>query len=567
MTKEKSIYESLGEERKKLQEEGLLPDWFTTGGYQLFKEKYEFDVAGRSFRGQAERIARTAARHLPESKVWEERFFTLIWNGWLSCSTPVLSNMGTDRGMPVSCSGTLIGDSVSDFYYNLHEIAMLSKYGFGTASYLGDIRPRGESISKGGKASGVMPVLNAHVQCSRDISQGSTRRGAWAGYIPIDHGDALEVMDLLETEPDDVNIGWCISDEFIKNLTEGDEYAMHLWSRALKIKCTTGKGYFFFPDKVNRARPAPYIEHDLFVKTSQLCTEITLFSDESHTFTCVLSSMNVAKRDEWKDTDAIFWATVFLDCVAEEFIQKANGVRGLEKAVRYTKKARSLGLGVCGFHTYLQSKMIPFESFEAHSFNNILFKELHDNSLLASMWMAKELGEPEWCVGHGVRNTHRLAVAPTMSTALIMGGVSQGIEPVLGNVFTQASAGGEMERVNPVFLKLMKDRNKFTKAECDRIAMNNGSVQNLDWLTEEEKFVFRTAFEIDQRAVLRLAATRQRWIDQTQSLNLFFAAEEKEEYIAEIHQEAFLDENIHSLYYLRSMAGVIASKGECEACQ
>lgn len=305
------------------------------------------------------------------------------------------------------------------------------------------------------------------------------------------------------------------------------------------------------------------------------CSEISLFCDENHSFSCVLSSMNLARRDEYRHTNAIQWATVFLDCVAQEFIEvvekrikpsNPEEAQAMEKVVRYTKKARSLGLGACGLHTYFQQKSIPFESFEAHMLNNEIFKEMFDESLKASQWMAKEWGEPEWCVGTGLRNTHRLAIAPTKSTASISGGVSEGIGPMLGNAFTSALAGGEFDRVNPPFLDLMKSKGKFTTKNVDSIAMNAGSVQNIDWLTDHEKKVFKTAFEIDQTAILRMAASRQKSIDQTQSLNLFFSAEEKEEYVAATLKQAFLDENIHSIYYVYSKTGVQASKGECEAC-
>lgn len=297
------------------------------------------------------------------------------------------------------------------------------------------------------------------------------------------------------------------------------------------------------------------------------CTEITLFSDAQHTFTCVLSSMNLAFYDEWKDTDAVFWSTVFLDCVAQEFMNQAKNIRGLEKAVRMTEKGRALGLGTLGFHTYLQKNMMPFDSFETHTLNTEIFKHLDKESLRASKWMAEAWGEPEWCKGFGVHNTHRLAVAPNTSSALICGGVSQGIEPVVENVYNQPTSAGEIERINPELLKLMKAKNKHTKAVKKDIINNNGSVQHVDWLSDEEKSVFKTAFEIDQTVILRLASQRQRFIDQAQSINLFFDADEDEAYISKIHEMAFKDERIKSLYYMRSRAGIQAAKDECVACE
>ncbi|QQV88184.1 hypothetical protein GARY_80 [Vibrio phage Gary] len=562
-----SIYDKLGAERKEGQAKGQIPQWMTTAGYQLLKQKYLSE--GETVLGRYIAIAKTAAKHMPmDRELWEDRFFQLFWKGWLAASTPVLANMGTNKGMPVSCSGGYIDDSIHGFYDTLHETAMLTKNGFGTSGYLGDIRPRGASISIGGTAAGVMPVIEDYVQCMRDVAQGATRRGAWAGYLPMDHGDFYEVVTFLKNYPDDLNLGWNISDEFVRKLEAGNEDAIDRLAKSLHTKLITGKGYYFFPDKVNRQSPQMYKDLGLDVRASNLCTEINLFSDPDHTFTCVLSSMNLARFDEWKVTEAVFHATVFLDCVAQEFIEQAYDIPGLEKAIRFTEKSRALGLGGLGFHTYLQDNMIAFETFEAHMKNLEIFTHMSNESLRASKWMAEELGEPEWCKGYGVRNTHRLAVAPNTSSALVCGGVSQGIEPIPGNSYVQPSAAGELTRLNPSFLKFCREKG----VEVDRELIKSindklGSVQHLDWLSDHEKMVFKTAYEIDQMALIRLAAARQPRICQGQSLNLFFDADEDEEYILEVHQAAFTNENIKQLYYMRTMAGVQASKGECVACE
>lgn len=564
-----NIYNKLSEERKELQAQGLVPEWYTTAGFQMFKEKYEYDTNGRSVRGQFERIAKTAASYLVGTKYEKEaesKFFELLWKGWMSPSTPVLANMGTSRGLSVSCSGSTVGDSIDGFYRNLHETAMLTKMGFGTSSYLGDIRPRGSKISAGGKASGVLPVFKEHVQSMRNVAQGTARRGAWAGYLPMDHGDFDELVDHVMAEPDDANIGWVITDEFTKRLDGGDLEAIRRFQKAMKMKMVTGKGYFCFIDKINRKRPRMYVDQGMFVKASNLCDEITLFSDDYHTFTCVLSSANVYKIDEYKDTDAVFWMTVFLDCVASDLIAKGEGVPGLEKAIRFTKKGRALGLGQCGFHTLLQEKMIPFESFEAQMLSQQIAKHLHDESLRASQDMAKELGEPEWCKGYGLRNTHRIAIAPTKSTALLMGGISEGINPDPAMSFTQMTSAGEVDRLNPILLKLMKELGVYSKKHVAEITEKQGSVQHVDWLTPAQKAVFKTAFEINQKSIIRMASARGRYVDQWQSLNTFFASDEDPSWIAEVHAEAFRDENILGLYYIYTQAGVQASKGECEAC-
>lgn len=564
-----NIYDKLSKERKELQDQGLVPEWYSTAGWQMFKAKYMYGT-DRAVRGQFERIAKTAAKHLEGSKLHfyaENKFFELLWKGWLSPSTPVLANMGTDRGMPVSCSGTVVGDSIDGFFSNLREVALLTKHGFGTASDLSHIRPRGSDISVGGKASGVLPVIKDHVNAMRNVSQGSTRRGAWAAYLDIEHGDFHEVLNFLMAEPDDFNIGWTIKKSFIDRLNNGDTDALERFQKALKTKMVLGKGYFFFVDKANNKRPQMYIDKEMFVNNSQLCSEIILFNDEEHTYTCVLSSMNAAKYDEWKDTDAAYWATIFLDCVASEFIKKASSVPGLEKAVRFTQKGRALGLGLCGIHTLFMQKMLPFEGFEAHMLSQEIQAKIWDQAQRATKDMAKILGEPEWCEGYGVRNTHLIAIAPTKSTALLMGGVSEGINPDPAMTYTQTTAVGEVDRINPILLDLMKKKGVYSKKHIQEVTDKQGSVQHVDWLTEEEKQVFKTAFEINQKAVLRLASARSRYIDQWQSLNLFFAADEEPSWIAEVHKEAFEDPNILALYYVYTQAGVQASKGECEACQ
>lgn len=565
-------FEKLSQERKSLQESGDIPDWFITQAWQLFKQKYSWE--GASVTETYKRIASTLAKHAKtkpdwwdSNKTWEDAFFEVLNKGYLAASTPVLSNTGTNKGCPVSCSGQYVDDSIYGFYESRLETAILTKQGFGTSGYLGDIRPRGTDINSGGKASGVLPVFKMFVQDMRDVAQGTSRRGSWAGYLPIDHDDFWEVINYIYNNPDDANIGFCYSNEFIDRLNNGDEEAISRYQRHMKLRSVTGKGYFFFTDKVNNANPQMYKDLGLDVKAAQLCNEVMLHSSDDLTYTCVLSSMNLAKYNEWKDTDAIFVSTVFLDCVAEEFIQLAENIKGLEKAVEFTKLGRPIGLGCLGFATYLQQEMIDFESFEAHMVNNLIFKQLHDESLKASQWMAKEWGEPEWCKGYGVRMTHRTAIAPNTSSALLCGGVSQGIEPIVANVYTQNSAGGEMDRINPVLLKLLKEKDVDIEQVTKSIGENKGSVQHLDFLSEQEKKVFKTAYEINQKSIVRLASARQRFICQGQSLNLFFSADEDEEWISEVTKEAILDPYIKGLYYQRGLAGVTGSKGECVACE
>ena len=517
-----SSYRALSDERKKLQQEGLMPDHWSTGSWQLFKSKYLYQAANP--KEQYQRIAATLATHTPDPSHWKEKFFDIMWKGWLSPSTPILANTGTNRGLPVSCAGSYIPDSIDGIYKAKHETAMLTKMGFGTAGYLGDIRPRGTPISVGGKSTGVLQVIEGIQQDMEYVAQGTSRRGSWAGYLPIDHGDFDEVCTYLEQHPDGNNIGWNVSDEFVERLKSGDGDAIRRYGKALKTKMVTGKGYFFFPSKAERRRPQWYKDQNLDVKAPQLCNEILLHSSKDFTYTCVLASLNVERFDEWFGTDAVFVTTVFLDAVCQEFIERAKNIPGLEKAVAFTKNSRALGIGQCGLHSYFQKKMVAFESFDAHMLNNKIAKYIQDEAIKASEWLASVWGEPKWMKGYGRANTHLIAVAPTKSTALIMGGVSEGINPDTAMVYTQRSAGGEIDRVNPYLLKLMKEKGVFTKANVEDVRDKMGSVQHVDWLTEDEKLVFRTAFEISQHTIIRLAAARGKFMDQWQSLNLFFAA-------------------------------------------
>jgi ribonucleoside-diphosphate reductase alpha chain len=557
-------FEQLSNERKAGQKAGIYPEWYTTQAYQMFTAKYAVKGEDGLF-GRHSTIAKTLARHMPDPQKWEAKFFDIMWKGWFSPASPVLANIGTTRGMPVSCSGQYIADAIDSFYANLRESAILSKNAFGCSAYFGDVRPRGSDISVGGKASGVVPVIKDFATMAANVSQGSQRRGSIASYLPIDHGDFEELLGLLESEPDGLNIGWNISTDFIDRLRSGDQEANERFKKALHVKLVTGRGYFFFPDKANALRPEMYKEHVLDVKASNLCTEILLHSSEEYSYTCVLSSMNLETYDEWKDTDAVITATVFLDCVVSEFLEQAKGVGGLEKAVRFTEKGRAIGLGVMGLSTLFQKHMYAFDGFEAHQLNIQIMRKLHDDSLKASEMLAKIHGEPEWCKGYGVRNTHRTAIAPTKSTALLMGGVSESVFPDPGMVFEIGSAAGGMKRISREFYKLAKERGKYSEELIKDINQHIGSVQHLEWLTEHEKAVFRTAFEVDQEAILRLASTRQRFLCQGQSLNFFVSEDGDEERIARLHSKAFLDPQITALYYIYSRSGVVIND-ECLAC-
>ena len=559
-------FEALSAERKALQAAGSLPDWYTTQGWQMFKSKYAVEGED-AVRGRHRTIAKTLARHMVGREAeWEDRFFDLMWRGVLSPASPALANTGTDRGMPVSCSGQVVGDSVDSFYKGLHETASLSKYGFGTSVDFSSIRPRGSKVSNGGKANGAVPVIEDFFICASKISQGGSRRGSVAAYLDIEHADWDEAIDGLESTPDGKNYGWVLKDSFIDKLKAGDKEANRRFSRALYVKMVTGKGYLFFVDKANRARPQMYKDLGLEIKASNLCSEVALHSSDDLSFSCILSSLNLLHWDEIKESSAVFDATVFLDCLVSEFLEKSEGIPGLEKVREFTRLGRAIGLGVMGFSTYLQENRIPFGSLEAQFLNQDIFEHLQKESLRATEWLAQEYGEPEWCKGYGVRNTHRTAVAPTKSTSLLMGGVSESVFPDPGMVFDAGSSVGDLRRIPPAIYGLMKERGVYRKETLDDIVEHIGSVQHVDWLTEEEKAVFLTAFEINQDIILRYASQRQKYFCQGQSLNFYVAEDSAETEVSKLLSEAVLDENILSVYYVYSRSGVVV-KDECLACQ
>lgn len=581
MSKSTTKYERLSHERKQLQATGEAPEWYTTASYQLLKNKNYLDKGEKPI-DMYSRIAKRA-EELTKFDIpadfgyadWFDAFFDIMWKGWLSPATPVLTNMGNSRGHPISCSGTYIGDSIRSFYEGRMEIAQLTQRGYGTSAVLDAIRHRGAPISNGGEANGIMQVAEGLVQDSRDVSQGSTRRGQVGQYLNPLHPDFEELNAQLRADDEDWNVGWNITDDFEELFNRNPEMADDIWKKVLKTKVQKGKGYFFFLDKVNRNRPKMYQDKGLFVRGSNLCGEITLFNDEKHTFTCVLSSMNVAKYDEWKDTKAIQIATVFLDAVIDDMLIKAKKEKGFERVIAFTEKTRAIGLGILGLTTYFQMKRWVFGDIQSMMFNNQIVDDIERESLIASKLLAREVGEPEWMKGYGERFSHRLAFAPTMSTSIIMGGISQGIEPVYANAYEQDTAGGIVYRINPVLLDLMKERGVYNDDTMKRIAEDQGSIQGEDWLDEHEKKVFKTAFELNQEEIINFSSKRQKIMSrngggQSQSLNLYFGADEDEEEIARVHDVAFKDPYVFTLYYIRSLNGVAkhkVNKHECTACE
>tara|TARA_R110000851_G_scaffold61962_6_gene142514 strand:+ start:30 stop:1721 length:1692 start_codon:yes stop_codon:yes gene_type:complete len=560
-----SKFEKLSAERKRLQTDGKLPKWFTTMGWQAFKGKYLYHA--NTYEEQIDRIVENLSQYCQTTpEYFKARWKEMLMANHAYLATPVLANNGTSRGLSVSCSGSVIDDSIYGFGASRLEAAILSQEGFGTSSYLGGIRARGTEISRGGTADGILPVFKDMVIGADNVSQGGIRRGAWAGYLGISHDDFWEIALEVRNNPDGSNVGWNIYDTDIALLNAGDEEILLRFQETQYLKCLTGRGYYYFVDKVARMQPDMYKEHNLSSKASNLCTEITLHADKDHSYTCVLSGMVLTTFDEWKDTDAVYCMTIMLDCLVEDFLVKARNIRGLEAIVKGTEKGRAIGLGATGYHSALQQRGLPWSSMDAHFFNMTVFKHIQEESLKASQFMAKEWGEPEWCKGYGVRNTHRTALAPNVSSALIFGSESQGTTPWYGNVYQEGTASGEMFRVNPAFIKVLASYGKDDDETFMKVLNDGGSARSLDFLSDEEKEVFLTFFELNQIDVINAASRRQSRICQAQSINLAFAADEDESYIAYVHQYAFEDPNVKSLYYLRSKAGVDASKGGCDSC-
>ena len=580
-TKEQTLYRIMSEERKSLQAEGLLPQWLTTMGWQLLKNKGYLSGAS-DLKTVFGRMAKHAATKLkPEHRdYYEGAFYNLMWDGWYAPSTPSYNLGAMNRAMSVSCTGSFITDTVNGFYSNLNEVALLTKLHFGTSSYLGDIRPRGASISGGGKAQGVLPVFKMHSQAMADITQGTKRRGSWAGYLPLMHGDFDEVVDHIKADSNDNNLVINYYDADLIALADAEQEQERRYKKHMHLRATHGKGYIYKPDTVARLQPPMYKEHGLRSQASNLCTEICLHQDEDHSYSCVLGAMNLKHFDKWSKTDAVFVATVFLDCIVQDLLDSIDAMSPdeqhvLRRVYNGTKKSRALGLGVIGFHTYLQQNMIAFESEEAFDVNEKIFSHIQQESLRASQWLAKEYGEPEWCKGYGVRNTHRTCVAPTLSSSTITESVSQGIEPIYSNVYEQITAGGLVFRSNPQLKKVLEAHGMYSDELITDIGRNyDGSVQHLDFLTDHEKLVFKTAHEIDQYAVVDLTAARQSKICQLQSMNLFIHRNMKEDEFSALHLYILFNPNIGSAYYVRGQAAGKGSDGtatttastECESC-
>ncbi len=559
------------------------PDW---GDTEVYKKTISggYLLSGESPHDAYKRVANTVARRLSRPEL-AETFFDYIWKGWLCLASPVLSNTGTDRGLPISCFGIDVADSIQDIGGKNLEMMLLAKHGGGVGIGINQIRPAGSKITGNGTSDGVVPFCKIYDSTILATNQGSVRRGAASVNINIEHGDFEEWLEIREPKGDvnrqSLNIHQCavVGDKFMRRLEAGDVDARKRWGKLLQKRKATGEPYILFKGNTNKVNPPAYKENGLKVHMTNICSEITLHTDESHSFVCCLSSLNLAKYEEWKDTNLIYDATWFLDGVMEEFIQRAKGLRGFENSIRSAQKGRALGLGVLGWHTYLQEKGIPFEGLLAQFETRKIFSQIKIESERASMDLAETYGEPLWCVGTGMRNTHLRAIAPTVSNSKLSGNVSPGIEPWAANVFTEQSAKGTFIRKNPTLENCLESVGLNNSDIWNKILEDGGSIQGIEALDnvlvgEHDiplKEIFKTFKEINQLELVNQAGLRQQYIDQSVSLNLAFPSEATPKWINKVHLEAW-KKGVKTLYYTRTesvLRGDIAAKAmndECLAC-
>ena len=556
------------------------PDW---GDTEVYKKTISggYLVSGESPRDAYYRVAKTVARRLSRPEL-EETFFDYIWKGWLCLASPVLSNTGTDRGLPISCFGIDVADSIHDIGTKNLEMMLLAKHGGGVGIGINQIRPAGAKITGNGTSDGVVPFCKIYDSTILATNQGSVRRGAASVNINIEHGDFEEWLEIREPKGDvnrqSLNIHQCavVGDKFMRKLEAGDQEARRKWGKLLQKRKATGEPYILFKGNTNKNNPKAYKDNGLKVHMTNICSEIVLHTDESHSFVCCLSSLNLAKYEEWKDTNIIYDATWFLDGVLEEFIQKAKGLRGFDNSVRSAQKGRALGLGVLGYHTYLQENGIPFEGLLAQFETRKIFSQIKIESERASRDLAEMFGEPLWCTGTGMRNTHLRAIAPTVSNSKLSGNVSPGIEPWAANVFTEQSAKGTFIRKNPSLEKELEKVGLNTDTIWNQILTDGGSIQGISELDNVVvgshdipiKEVYKTFKEINQLELVTQAGLRQQYIDQSVSLNLAFPSEATPKWINKVHFEAW-KKGVKTLYYTRTesvLRGDIAANAMSEDC-
>ena len=515
-------------------------------------------------------------------KGYGDKFFKYMSEGFYSLASPVWSNFGKKRGLPISCFGSNVSDDMGNILYSQSEVGMMSKLGGGTSGYFGHIRHRGAAVTNNGEASGSVHIMQLFESMVDVVSQGSVRRGRFSPYLPIEHKDISEFLDIgTEGNPiQELTHGVTVTDKWMEEMIEGDQEKRNLWAKVIQRRGEIGYPYIFFKDKANLGAPDVFKDNNHTINASNLCTEIMLPTNDNWSFVCVLSSLNVLHYDKWKKTDAVETMVYFLDAIITEFLEKLENYRNsnskddqqtflfMERAYNFAKENRALGLGVLGWHSLLQSKMLPFNSPESFKINNEVFKLIQEKSSKASKDLAEIFGEPKTLKGYGRRNATLNAIAPTTSSAFILGQVSQGIEPIWSNIYVKDIAKVKTTIKNPFLLKLLKEKDKDSKEVWDGIRDADGSVQNLDFLNSKEKEVFKTYAEIDQMDIILQAAGRQTYIDQGQSLNVMISPDMPAKEINKLYITAW-KLGLKSLYYQHSMnaAQKFAQTKECKSCE
>lgn len=527
-------------------------------------------LKGETVEKAIERICAAAAQRLYKPEL-AEAFQEMIERGWMSLSSPIWANMGTERGLPISCFNVHVPDNIEGITHKLGEVIMQTKLGGGTSGYFGSLRGRGSAVTDNGKSSGAVSFMRLFDTAMDTISQGGVRRGAFAAYLDIDHPDIMEFLQIKNIGHPIQNLffGVCVPDYWMQNMIDGDMEKREIWARLLECRQQKGLPYIFFTDNVNRNKPQVYKDLNYTIHASNLCSEIMLPSNEDESFICCLSSMNLETYDEWKDSDAVRLAIFFLDAVLQEFIVKTEDNHYLANANRFAKRHRALGLGVLGWHSYLQKNMIPFEGMRAKQLTSLIFKDIRERADKATQDLARIYGEAPLLKGFGRRNTTLLAIAPTTSSSAILGQTSPGIEPFSSNYYKAGLSKGNFMRQNKYLKKVLEEKGISNEDTWRSIMLHHGSVQHLTELTPEEKAVFKTFKEISQLEIIQQAAIRQQYIDQSQSLNLNIPSNLPVKEVNRLLIEAW-KLGIKTLYYQRSQSvskELVTSLVDCKSCE
>ena len=542
--------------------------WLNDESQQILNRGYLLN--GETTKTAIERIAMAAAKRLYKPELCEA-FVEMIEKGWMSLSSPIWANMGTERGLPISCFNVYVPDQIEGITHKLGEVIMQTKIGGGTSGYFGELRERGSAVTDNGKSSGAVSFMKLFDTAMDTISQGGVRRGAFAAYLDIDHPDIREFLEIKNIGNPIQNLfnGICVPDYWMQDMIDGDEDKRIIWAKVLESRQQKGLPYIFFSDNINRNKPQVYKDKNMKIYSSNLCSEIALPSSLDESFICCLSSMNLELYDEWKDTGAVELAIYFLDAVLQEFITKTEDNYYLASANRFAKRHRALGLGVMGWHSYLQKNNIPFEGMKSKQLTSAIFKDISEKAEKASAELATIYGEPELLKGYGLRNTTLMAIAPTTSSSAILGQASPGIEPFSSNYYKAGLSKGNFMRKNKYLKKLLVTKDMDNEDIWRSIMLNHGSVQHLNQLSDEEKAVFKTFKEISQLEIIQQASIRQKYIDQAQSLNLNIPSNLPIKEVNNLIIEAW-KLGVKTLYYQRSQSvskEMIANMVTCVSCE